>query len=110
MFDPIDYGHAIRRLRGKRTQKDCADAGGIDRPTWNQYERGRTSPRGNYARVARGLGVDEDELTEAVIAAWRRRVGRDCDFQSPDPLPVLLLGFLAPITSPADAEEVPRVP
>lgn len=78
MFEPRDYAAAIRALRGeKRTQKECAFAAGIDRPTWNQYEKGKVIPgKQNYAKVARGLGVTEPELTEAVIGAWRERMDR----------------------------------
>lgn len=82
MFEPRDYAAAIRRLRGKRTQKHCAEVGGIDRPTWNQYERGKAVPTHNYNRVARGLGVTPIELTEAVIEAWRRRHDRPAEMSS----------------------------
>lgn len=110
MFESTDYGHAISRLRGRRTQKECAAAAGIDRPTWNQYERGRVVPAArNFSRIAEGLGVSEDELMEAVIASWRHRTGRDTETE-PEPAPDGLFMLFAILCSATQREGVPHVP
>lgn len=73
-----DIGAAIATLRGEKTQKDCARRGGLDRPSWNQYEKGHTFPQARtIERIARGLGVEVFELTEAVFRAWSLRMNRD---------------------------------
>lgn len=74
---PEDIGEAMASLRGKRTQKDCARRADLERPTWNQYEKGRVFPQPeNIERIAQGLGVEVVELTEAVIRAWTIRMKR----------------------------------
>lgn len=86
MFSEADYGAAIRALRQDRSQKDCARLAGVNRGSWSQYERGHKQPsRGTLERIAAGLGVSEEELTEAVITAWRGRTGR---LQAPSPVVV----------------------
>lgn len=97
MFEPEDFASTIRELRGERTQKACAEVAGISRSTWNQYEQAKTTPKRNYAALARGLGVTEDDLTEAIIAAWRERTGREEDLvptliHSPQGVLIVALG------------------
>lgn len=73
-----DIGTAMTTLRGKETQKECAQRSGLDRPGWNQYEKGKRFPKpGTVERIAQGLGVEVVELTEAVIWAWSNRMNRE---------------------------------
>lgn len=73
-----DVGAAIATLRGEKTQKDCARKAGMERSSWNQYEKGRSFPQlQTIERIAHGLGVEVVELTEAVIRAWSLRVKSD---------------------------------
>lgn len=78
MFDKRDVALAIRKLRGTRTQKEVADAAGVDRPTWNQYEKARAMPkRANFDKIADGLGVPPRRLDEEIMKAWRERLDRE---------------------------------
>lgn len=87
MLDKRDVAAAIRQLRGGRTQKDVAEHAGIDRPTWNQYEKAHAMPkRENFRKIIEGLGCTQREFDEAMIAAWRQRL----DEEHPLPEPELL--------------------
>jgi transcriptional regulator with XRE-family HTH domain len=78
MFDKRDVALAIRKLRGARTQKEVADLAGIDRPTWNQYEKARAMPKSaNFDKLAEGLGCTSRQLDEAIMRAWRERLDRE---------------------------------
>jgi len=119
MIEAEDYAAAVRELRGERTQKECALAAGIDRPTWNLYERGKATPkRKNYAKLARGLGVTETELTEAVIEAWRERMDRTLSpaasaapavVEAPQRVLIVALGPGSVLLSTPSVLEVPPV-
>lgn len=81
-----DLGTAMTALRGEATQKSCARRAGLDRPTWNQYEKGNLFPKpDNIERIAQGLGVGVVDLAEAVVQAWSKRVGRDPFVERPEP-------------------------
>lgn len=78
MFDKRDVAAAIKKLRGSRTQKQVAEQAGIDRPTWNQYEKARAMPkRANFRKILQGLGCTQRELDEAIMAAWRKRLDEE---------------------------------
>lgn len=75
MLDKRDVAAAIKKLRGGRTQKEVAEQAGIDRPTWNQYEKARAMPkRANFRKILQGLECTQRELDESIMAAWRRRL------------------------------------
>lgn len=81
-----DLGTAMTTLRGEKTQKDCAKRAGLDRPNWNQYEKGNLFPKAdNIERIAQGLGVEVVDFAEAVVQAWSNRVGRDPFVELPEP-------------------------
>jgi transcriptional regulator with XRE-family HTH domain len=62
---------AIRHFRGERTQREVAEAAGLDATTWSFYETGRRRPKArNLQRVLHGLGCTRLELEET---AWRFR-------------------------------------
>lgn len=62
---------AIRHFRGERTQREVAEAAGLDATTWRFYETGRRRPKArNLQRVLHGLGCTRLELEET---AWRFR-------------------------------------
>lgn len=86
MLDKQDVATAIKKLRGGRTQKEVAEKAGIDRPTWNQYEKARAMPkRTNFRKILEGLGCTQRELDESIIAAWRQRLdAEDPDGARPD--------------------------
>jgi transcriptional regulator with XRE-family HTH domain len=74
MVDPKDFGKAIQRLRGDRTQKVCAGKVGLSPSSWSLYESGLRNPReGMRKRLAHGLGVDPQVLEDA---AWQVRKDR----------------------------------
>lgn len=74
MVDPKDFGKAIQRLRGDRTQKVCAVKVGLSPSSWSLYESGLRNPRESMRkRLARGLGVDPQVLEDA---AWQIRKDR----------------------------------
>jgi|SRR6185369_2900339 len=80
MVDPKDFGKAIQRLRGDRTQKDCAGKVGLSPSSWSLYESGLRNPRENMRkRLARGLGVDPQVLEDA---AWQIRKDRIASAES----------------------------
>lgn len=78
MLDKRDVAAAIKELRGGRTQKEVAEQAGIDRPTWNQYEKARAMPkRTNFRKILQGLGCTQRELDETIMAAWRKRLDEE---------------------------------
>jgi transcriptional regulator with XRE-family HTH domain len=71
MLEKRDLGKAIRRLRGDRTQRECAEAAGISASSWSLYESGERDPRpAMRRRISKGLGVDLRVLEET---AWEIR-------------------------------------
>ncbi len=71
MFGKEDLGRAIKKLRGPRTQKECADIAGISPSAWSIYEGGDRMPRADmFAKLSLGLGVEPQVLEEA---AWGER-------------------------------------
>jgi transcriptional regulator with XRE-family HTH domain len=75
MPDPRDLGDAIRKLRGRRPQKEVAEKAGIDPTTWSAYEHGERPPRTRkrFEQIARGLGCTPDRLDEVT---WECRNDR----------------------------------
>ncbi len=66
------FGHAIRNRRGTRKQRQVADAAGVDRSSWSQYENGRKLPEENLDKVALGLGCTPEQLViEALLVLIR---------------------------------------
>lgn len=85
MLDKRDVAAAIKELRGGRTQKEVAEQAGIDRPTWNQYEKARAMPkRTNFHKILQGLGCTQRELDETIMAAWRKRLDEEHPPETPD--------------------------
>ena len=75
MFGKEDLGRAIKKLRGSRTQKECADVASISPSAWSIYEGGDRMPRAAmFAKLSRGLGVDPKVLEEAAWAERNQRV------------------------------------
>ncbi len=66
------FGHAIRNRRGTRKQREVADAAGVDRSSWSQYENGRKLPEENLDKVAQGLDCAPEQLViEALLVLIR---------------------------------------
>lgn len=75
MNDPRDLAEALRRLRGRRTQREVASAAGFDATVWSLYEGAERWPRrGSFERLAMGLGVTPDRLEEEMLLVRRRRL------------------------------------
>lgn len=75
MFGKEDLGRAIKKLRGSRTQKECAEVAVVSPSAWSIYEGGDRMPRAAmFAKLARGLGVDPKALEEAAWAERNQRV------------------------------------
>lgn len=75
MNDPRDLAEALRRLRGRRTQREVAAAAGFDATVWSLYESGERWPRrSSFERLAAGLGCTADRLEEEMLLVRRRRL------------------------------------
>ncbi|MEM7521672.1 MAG: helix-turn-helix transcriptional regulator [Pseudomonadota bacterium] len=60
---------AIRRLRGRMTQKEFSEKVGVSRSALANYETGRSAPNIAVLRdMANAMGVPETELTAASLA------------------------------------------
>lgn len=75
MNDPRDLAEALRRLRGRRTQREVATVAGFDATVWSLYESGERWPRrASFERLATGLGCTPDRLEEEMLLVRRRRL------------------------------------
>ena len=75
MFGKEDLGRAIKKLRGSRTQKECAEVASVSPSAWSIYEGGDRMPRAAmFVKLACGLGVDPKVLEEAAWAERNQRV------------------------------------
>ena len=79
MADPRDRAEAIRRLRGERTQKECAERAGIDPSTWSAYEKGQRQPRTQERldQIAKGVGCTPDRLEEVTWECRNERLAEE---------------------------------
>jgi transcriptional regulator with XRE-family HTH domain len=79
MADPRDRAEAIRRLRGGRTQKECAERAGIDPSTWSAYEKGLRQPRTQERldQIAKGVGCTPDRLEEVTWECRNERLAKE---------------------------------
>lgn len=72
-----DFATAVKRLRGRRTQKEVAARADLSPSTWNQYEKAHRLPKEeSWAKIVRGLGCSEEELCDEVVRAYQERTGR----------------------------------
>lgn len=71
-----EFGNAIRRLRGDRSQAEIAKRAGIDPSLWSSYEKGRHYPRTRerFEQIAKGLGCTYDRLREVESEERRKLV------------------------------------
>lgn len=75
MNDPRDLAEALRRLRGRRTQREVAAEAGLDATVWSLYESGERWPRrSSFERLARGLGCTPERIEEEMLLVRRRRL------------------------------------
>lgn len=80
MLDKRDLGKAMRRLRGDRTQRECAEVAGISASSWSLYESGERDPRpAMRRRISKGLGIEPRVLEET---AWEIRNERIADAEA----------------------------
>jgi transcriptional regulator with XRE-family HTH domain len=106
MVTKQDVALAIKKLRGHRTQKAVAEAAGVDRPTWNQYEKARAMPKhANFDKIADGLGCTPEELDRAIIEEWRRRLQRTSPGSVPTSSPLGAATAVAPVPPLGDLPE-----
>jgi transcriptional regulator with XRE-family HTH domain len=88
MFGKEDLGRAIKKLRGSRTQKECAEVASVSPSAWSIYEGGDRMPRATmFAKLARGLGVDPKVLEEAAWAERNQRVAHGSAEAQPAAVP-----------------------
>lgn len=75
MNDPRDLAEALRRLRGRRTQREVATEAGLDPTVWSLYEGGERWPRRtSFERLAKGLGCSPERIDEEMLLVRRRRL------------------------------------
>jgi transcriptional regulator with XRE-family HTH domain len=75
MNDPRDLAEALRRLRGRRTQREVAAEAGLDPTVWSLYEGGERWPRrASFERLAKGLGCPPERIDEEMLLVRRRRL------------------------------------
>jgi len=79
-YDPCvikneDVARTLKRLRGSRTQAQCAREGGLSANAWTHYEKGRRLPGEKLsARLAKGLGVTLAKLEEEILVSRNERM------------------------------------
>jgi transcriptional regulator with XRE-family HTH domain len=79
-YDPCvikneDVARTLKRLRGSRTQAQCAREGGLSANAWTHYEKGRRLPGEELsARLAKGLGVTLAKLEEEILVSRNERL------------------------------------
>ena len=80
LYDPgviknQDVARTLRRLRGSRTQAQCAREGGLSANAWTHYEKGRRLPGEKLsAKLAKGLGVTVAKLEEEILVSRNERM------------------------------------
>jgi transcriptional regulator with XRE-family HTH domain len=80
LYDPTvitteDVARTLKRLRGSRTQAQCAREGGLSANAWTHYEKGRRLPGAKLsARLAKGLGVTLAKLEEELLVSRNERL------------------------------------
>ena len=59
----MPYNIMLRKLRGKRSQSQIADALGITKSSWAMYERGERIPRDEVkVKISQFFGVSVQEI------------------------------------------------
>ena len=75
MIKNEDVARTLKRLRGSRTQAQCAREGGLSANAWTHYEKGRRLPGEKLsARLAKGLGVTLAKLEEEILVSRNERM------------------------------------
>lgn len=80
LYDPgviknEDVARTLKRLRGSRTQAQCAKEGGLSANAWTHYEKGRRLPGEKLsAQLAKGLGVTLAKLEEEILVSRNERM------------------------------------
>ncbi len=80
LYDPVviknqDIARTLKRLRGSRSQAQCAREGGLSPNAWTHYEKGRRRPGEKLmARLAKGLGVTLAKLEEEILVTRNERL------------------------------------
>ena len=75
-----DIARTLRRLRGSRTQAQCAREGGLSANAWTHYEKGRRRPGEKLsARLAKGLGVTLAKLEEEILVSRNERMRNETE-------------------------------
>ncbi len=70
-----DVARTLKRLRGSRTQAQCAREGGLSANAWTHYEKGRRLPGEKLsAKLAKGLGVTLAKLEEEILVSRNERM------------------------------------
>ena len=76
MWDKLDMGAAIRKLRGSRRQKDLFVLVGLRPGAWSLDERGKRRPQeATLRKIARALDCTVDELEGHALEMRRQRLG-----------------------------------
>lgn len=75
MIKNEDVARTLKRLRGSRTQAQCAKEGGLSANAWTHYEKGRRLPGEKLsAKLAKGLGVTLAKLEEEILVSRNERM------------------------------------
>ncbi|MFY9826659.1 MAG: helix-turn-helix domain-containing protein [Thermoanaerobaculia bacterium] len=75
MIKNEDVARTLKRLRGSRTQAQCAREGGLSANAWTHYEKGRRLPGDELsAKLAKGLGVTLAKLEEEILVSRNERM------------------------------------
>jgi transcriptional regulator with XRE-family HTH domain len=80
LYDPgviknEDVARTLKRLRGSRTQAQCAKEGGLSPNAWTHYEKGRRLPGDKLsAQLAKGLGITLAKLEEEFLVSRNERM------------------------------------
>ena len=71
---PVRKRYTLRELFGSPTQREVAEALGVDPSIVNRWAQGRTIPNGyNLQRLANFFGVSADDIDLQVIDGKRPR-------------------------------------
>lgn len=76
-MNDADFGQAMCRLRGERTQGEVAARAGVSTTTWSKWERGRKPRFESWGKIALALGCSVRRLEQEQLQVARERLGID---------------------------------
>lgn len=80
-----DVARTLKRLRGSRTQAQCAQEAGVSPNAWSHYEKGRRMPTADtQAKLAKGVGVTLARFEEELFQSRGERLRAKTEKARPD--------------------------